>query len=226
MLLFIALLNLVCFLLPALISARVTSREDPVNLAAHHIRSLSTPLKIWPHKRDAALTAGTANIASTNGGGEVEKIDFDEEIDIPGLGRVVYLHVCWISSELSKATFAVALIMMVQVEGLITQDFSASVVFWVHYQSDQRAGGYYGSLITGIDMPISANVKVMDGEARLYVFASGQWDILVFDAYVSVHLPQGSKAIPPFKKEIKRWRAGSLRTVQGVPDNSGVTDVE
>ena len=101
MLLFIALSNLVCLLLPALIAARVTPWEDPVNLGAHHVKRLSTPLKNLLHKRDAVLFASTPNapdsLALNSTSVEfLETIPFEEEIDIPGLGRVLYFNVCWV----------------------------------------------------------------------------------------------------------------------------------
>lgn len=101
MLLFIALSNLVCLLLPALIAARVTPWEDPVNLAAHHVKRLSTPLKNLLHKRDAVLVANTPNapasfaLNSTNGDNQ-GTILFEKEIDIPGLGHLIYFNVCWV----------------------------------------------------------------------------------------------------------------------------------
>lgn len=99
MLLFVVLSNLVCLLLPVLTSAHVTSPEDPVNLAAHHVKRLSNPLKNLLHKRDAILFAGTSSasnvLALNSTNGELaETIPFEEEIDIPGLGRVVYFLVC------------------------------------------------------------------------------------------------------------------------------------
>lgn len=111
---------------------------------------------------------------------------------------------------LSKATFGLALILRVQVKGEIGADYSVTVEFWVHYQSDQRIGVYHGDPVEGVDMQIPAGIKVLDGEARLYVVASGKYDVLVFEAYGNVHSPQISKSVPPFKKEIKRWRAGTL----------------
>ena len=101
MLLFIALSNLVCLLLPALIAARVTPWEDPVNLAAHHVKRLSTPLKNLLHKRDAVLVASNPNapdrlsLNSTNGDIQGTML-FEKEIDIPGLGRLIYFNVCWV----------------------------------------------------------------------------------------------------------------------------------
>lgn len=98
MLLFIALSNLVWLLLPALIFARATSPKDPVNLPAHPIKRLPTPLKDLLHKRGFSL-AGTANILpglDLNGtnNGAAKELDFEAEIDIPGLARVIYFLVC------------------------------------------------------------------------------------------------------------------------------------
>lgn len=99
MLLFIALSNLVCLLLPALISARATSPKNPANLAAQPIKRLPTPPRNLLHKRDSTSLAGTANILhglalnSTNNGAGNE-IDFEAEIDIPGVARVIYFLVC------------------------------------------------------------------------------------------------------------------------------------
>ena len=98
MLLFIVLSNLVCLLLPALTSAHVTTPEDPVNLAAHHVKRLSTPLKNLLHKRDDILFASSSNssnalaLNSTNRD-VAEMTTFEEEIYIPGLGRLVYFLV-------------------------------------------------------------------------------------------------------------------------------------
>lgn len=99
MLLFIVLSNLMCLLLPALTSAHVTTPKGSVNLAAHHVKLLSTPLKNLLHKRDAILFAGAPNASnalalnSTNGK-VAETIPFEEQIDIPGLGRLIYFIVC------------------------------------------------------------------------------------------------------------------------------------
>lgn len=111
---------------------------------------------------------------------------------------------------LSKLTFGLALTLRVQVKGEIDEDYSVTVEFWFHYQSDQRIGVFHGDLVAGTDMKIPAGTKVMDGEARLYVVKSGNYEVLVFEAYGNVHLPQVSKSVPSFKKEIKRWRAGTL----------------
>ena len=97
--LFIFLSNLLCLLLPALAFAHVTTPEDPVNVAAHHVKRLSNPLRNLLHKRDAILVAGGANASnrltlnSTNGITE-DSIAFEDTIDIPGQGQVVYFLVC------------------------------------------------------------------------------------------------------------------------------------
>ena len=99
MLLFIVLSNLLCLLVPAFAFAHVTTSEDPVNLAAHHVKRLSNPLKNLLHKRDAILSAGGTNASSalalnsTDGDGE-ENIAFENTIDIPGQGHKVYFIVC------------------------------------------------------------------------------------------------------------------------------------
>ena len=99
MLLFMLLSNLVCLFLPALISARVIAPEDPINLAAHHVKQLSTPSKNFLRKRDAILFPGAPNASnalalnSTNGE-MVEAQPFEEEIDIPGQGGRVHFLVC------------------------------------------------------------------------------------------------------------------------------------
>lgn len=72
-------------------------------------------------------------------------------------------------------------------------------------------------------MQIPASIKIVEGEARLYVVESGAFDILVFESYGSVHIPSGpSKVFPHFVKPIKRWKAGVLNSIQDVPKNSGV----
>lgn len=111
---------------------------------------------------------------------------------------------------LSKTTFELALILRVQVKGEIDQHYTVTVEFWVHYQIDQVIGVYHGDLIGGTDMHIPASIKVLDGEARLYVVRSGKYDVLVFEAFGNVNTRQVSKSVPPFKQEIKRWRAGTL----------------
>ncbi len=71
-------------------------------------------------------------------------------------------------------------------------------------------------------MKIPDSIKIINGEARLYVVASGEYDILVFEAYGSVHIPYGPTKKFHFKKEIKRWKVGNLSSIQDVPNNSGV----
>ena len=97
MLLPISLSNFMCLLLPALTFAHVINQENPVDLAAHHKRLLSTPLKNLLHRREALLFASTPNVPgglalnSTNGQVE-ETIPFEAEIDI--IGRSLYFIVC------------------------------------------------------------------------------------------------------------------------------------
>lgn len=108
MLLFSILSSLLCLLLPALVSSRVATPEDPVNLAAHHIKRLSSPLKNLLHRRDTILFAGAPDpstglaLNSTNGA-VVETIPFEQEIDIPTQGHVVYFCVCYLSKHLKAA---------------------------------------------------------------------------------------------------------------------------
>lgn len=88
-----------CLLLPSLTSAHVTTPKDSANLAAHHVERLSTPLRNLLHKRDAILFASVANASSTlalnsTNGEVVETIPFEEQIDIPGLARLIYFFVC------------------------------------------------------------------------------------------------------------------------------------
>ena len=94
MLLFIALSNLVCLLLPALISARATSPKNPANLAAHPIKRLPTPPSNLLHKRVSTSLAGTANALNSTNNGVGNELDFEAEIDIPGVARVIYFLVC------------------------------------------------------------------------------------------------------------------------------------
>ncbi len=70
-------------------------------------------------------------------------------------------------------------------------------------------------------MKIPESIKIISGEARLYVVASGVYNILVFEAYGSFLPSQPTKVFPYFKKEIKRWKVGNLETVQGVSNSSG-----
>lgn len=103
------------------------------------------------------------------------------------------------------------------------QDYSATVEIWVHTVSDRRIGIFYGHLIQGIDMKIPSSIKSIDGEARLYMVVSGGYDVLVFEAYGTVHPPHAlSKYFAPFQKEIKRWKVGTFPNFTDVPDNSGV----
>ena len=95
--------------------------------------------------------------------------------------------------------------------------------FWTHYLRDRRIGVYHGDLVQGIDMKIPESIKVINGEARLYVVASGEYDILVFEYYGSVVIPPiPVKTYPRFLVEIKRWKVGNLKSIQDVPNNSGV----
>ncbi len=95
--------------------------------------------------------------------------------------------------------------------------------FWVHYLFDRRIGVYHGDLVQGIDMKIPKSIQVTNGEARLYVVESGEYDILVFDAYGSVVIPPiPGKTYPRLLKEIKRWKVGNVKSIQDVPNNSGV----
>lgn len=115
------------------------------------------------------------------------------------------------------------LILQVQVKGEIDADYLVTVEFWVHYLSDRRVGVFHGGLIPGIDMKIPDSLKIIDGEARLYVVKSGEYDVLIFEAYGSVHAPsEPTKVFPPFKKAIKRWKVGNLDSMQEVPNISGL----
>ena len=72
-------------------------------------------------------------------------------------------------------------------------------------------------------MKIPNSIKIINGEARLYVVASGEYDVLIFEAYGMVHIPYGpSKTFPHIKKEIKRWKVGNLESIEDIPNNSGV----
>ena len=114
------------------------------------------------------------------------------------------------------------LILLVKVKGEVDGDYSATVEFWYDYRYDRRIGVYHGYLDPGVDMKIADSSKVIQGEARLYVVKSGEWIVLVFEAYGSVHLPSTpTKQIPPFAKAIKRWKSGDLSNMQDVPDTSG-----
>ena len=115
------------------------------------------------------------------------------------------------------------LILPVKVKGEVDSGYSATVEFWYDYRYDRRIGVYQGYLDPGVDMKIADSSKIMQGEARLYLVKSGEWIVLVFEAYGSVHLPFAStKQIPPFAKAIKRWKTGNLMTIQDVPSTSGI----
>lgn len=99
---------------------------------------------------------------------------------------------------------------------------SVTVEFWVHYLVNRRIGVHYGDLKRGVDMKIPGSIRFITGEARLYALMSGEYDVLVFEAYGNVRIPHGpNKAFPPFLKEIKRWKVGNLESIQDVPSNSG-----
>lgn len=209
MLLFVVLSNLVCLLLPVLTSAHVTTPDDSVNLAAHHVKRLSTPLKNLLRKRDAILLASAAGASnalalnSTNGK-VVETIPFEVEVDIPGQGRLVYFLV----------------------KGEIDDEDSVTIEFWVHYLYDRRIGVFYGNTRNGIDMKIPESIKVTSGEARLFVVVSGGYDILMIEAYGSVNVPSSpATRFPDFTQPIKRWKTGDLASIEDVPNNSGVRAV-
>ena len=71
-------------------------------------------------------------------------------------------------------------------------------------------------------MKIPDTISFISGEARLYALVSGEYDVLVFEAYGNVRIPHGpNKAFPPFLKEIKRWRVGNLENTQDVPSSLG-----
>ena len=117
----------------------------------------------------------------------------------------------------------ITLILLVKVKGEIISDYSATVEFWYDYRYDRRIGVYNGYLDPGVDMKIADSSNIMQGEARLYTVKSGEWIVLVFEAYGSVHLPfTSTKNFPPFAKALKRWEAGNLRTMQDVPSTSGM----
>ena len=126
--------------------------------------------------------------------------------------------------KLSKATYGIALMLMLQVKGEIDHELSVTVEFWAHYEFDRRIGVFHGYLVQGVDMKmIPGKLKVIDGEARLFVVRSGQYNILVFEAYGSVHISSGpGRTFPLFLKQLKRWRAGDLSSIEDVPNNSGV----
>ena len=99
MLLFIIVLsNLLCLLLPAFALPHVTTPEEPVNIAAHHVKRLSDPLRNLLSKRDASFSASGSNapnaLALNSTGGIVkENVAFENTIDIPGQGHTVYFLV-------------------------------------------------------------------------------------------------------------------------------------
>ena len=72
-------------------------------------------------------------------------------------------------------------------------------------------------------MKIPPSIQVVDGEAQLYVVASGEYDFLVFETYGSVHIAPGPpSSFGPFAKRIKKWKVGNLANIQDVPNNPGV----
>ena len=72
-------------------------------------------------------------------------------------------------------------------------------------------------------MKIPDSIKIINGEARLYVLASGEYNILVFESYGTVQVPSGpTKQFSLFRRELKMWKAGNLQSIQDVPNNSGV----
>ena len=106
MLLAIALSNLVYLLLPAVISASVTTPGDSANLSAYDVKRLSTPLKnLLPQEKNISL-AGTPSgpnaITLNSTSGIEETLGFEEAIDIPGLGRSIYFLVCEISASFQR----------------------------------------------------------------------------------------------------------------------------
>lgn len=117
----------------------------------------------------------------------------------------------------------IALIFLVKIKGEVDGDYSATVEFWYDYRYDRRIGVYHGYLLPGVDMKISDTSDIMKGEAKLYVVQSGEWIVLFFEAYGSVHLPSAStKQFAPYAKAIKRWKVGYLKTMQDVPNTSGI----
>ena len=106
MLLAIALSNLVYLLLPAVISASVTTPGDSANLSAYDVKRLSTPLKnLLPQEKNISL-AGTPSgpnaITLNSTSGIEETLGFEEAIDIPGLGRSIYFLVREISASFQR----------------------------------------------------------------------------------------------------------------------------
>ncbi|CAF9911013.1 hypothetical protein IMSHALPRED_009896 [Imshaugia aleurites] len=205
MLLMFVLWNFVFLLLPVITSAYVTAPKDPVKLAAHHVKRLSTPSNNFLRKRDVILFAGSPDaskvLALNSTNGELaETITFEEKIVIPGEDRIYFL-----------------------VKGEIDEDLSLTVEFWAFYLFEKRIGVFHGDLVRGVDMKIPDSTKVVIGEARMYVVESGEYDVLIFEAYGTVHLPYGPiRIFPDFKQEIKRWEIGKLSSIQDVPNTSGV----
>ena len=70
----------------------------------------------------------------------------------------------------------------------------------------------------------SASNKVFKGELALYVGLSQGYLVLVFEARPgSINVPPRSSAsFPAFSKAIKRWKVGSLGSLEDVPNNSVV----
>ena len=98
-----------------------------------------------------------------------------------------------------------------------------TVEFWFHYLTDRRIGVFHGDLLQSVDMKIPDSIQAISGEARLYVVSSGQYQVLVFEAYGSVQVPKKqSQVFSPFQKELKRWRVDDLKSIEDVPDISGV----
>ena len=76
---------------------------------------------------------------------------------------------------------------------------------------------FQGDLRQGVDMRIPDSMKVVNGEARLYVASGRGYEVLVFEMYGSVQQPGGpSKVFPHILMEIKRWKAGNIASIQGV----------
>ena len=121
-------------------------------------------------------------------------------------------------------TLEMPLIFLVMIKGEVDSDYSATVEFWYDYRHyDRTIGVYHGYLLPGVDMKITDSSNVMKGEAKLYVVQSGEWIVLMFEAYGSVHLPSSStQTFSQYTKAIKRWKVGNLKTMQDVPNTSGI----
>ena len=108
MLLSIVLSNLVYLLLPAVISARVITREDSADLAAFDMRSLSTPLKnLLPTEKAislAGIPSGPDGIVLNSTNSAEDTLEFEAAINVPGVERSIYFVVSRFSSKLPKAT--------------------------------------------------------------------------------------------------------------------------